>query len=582
MKAECSGSTSMVVENESKGSHSKIILSNILYVPGLPQRMLSTGQLRRAGGEYIESGLQRSLLVMPDKQTGIPLKQKGDFLWLTDSNHIPMTQETVKSATAYAPGGRETASASLIDWHEALGHTHPASILFLEQRGLIRITGEKSLDNFNCRVCKEAKSTLPHYQRGTRSIKRPGEVVHVDLVGPFEPDMEGNTYLMVFVDEATRFKSVFGLKTRDQAYKRLKTYQDGIQSIGATAECIRGDGAREFARSRTFRQELKNLSLRWETSPPYTHQQQGLVERAVRQIVEGGRAQLARAGLGNEYWFYACQDFTFRRNCLPHQSLGGDSPYERIHPGRKPRYQALRKFGQTAYVHVDKMRQGDFSRGARNKMRPRSERGILLGHAMGASAYVVHLPRLNKIVTSSAVAFDDIPSEVPFLVDRPDHWISPAHGIDDAISVAETEMVADVPNNEVQDGQSRNSAFDGRDIPRPRMNSRRDVSPDKPVEMREESAEEVEHPERTKKSTQDPNRGVIQDQLSTMFEDSDEECNFTLFMLADTGITIKDAMDGPDAKKWKDTIELEDQGLEDLKVITRGEYRVGIRPLNTK
>ncbi len=321
----------MVVENEGKGGHSKIILSNILYVPGLPQRMLSTGQLRRAGGGYIESGLQRSLLVMPDKQTRIPLKQKGDFLWLTDSNHIPMTQETVKSATAYAPGGRETASASLIDWHKALGHTHPASILFLEQRGLIRITGEKSLDNFNCRVCKEAKSTLPHYQRGTRSIKRPGEVVHVDLVGPFEPDMEGNTYLMVFVDEATRFKSAFGLKTRDQAYKRLKTYQDGIQLIGATAECIRGDGAGEFARSRTFRQELKNLSLRWETSPPYTHQQQGLVERAVRQIVEGGRAQLARAGLGNEYWFYACQDFTFKSNCLPHQSLGGDSPYERIY-----------------------------------------------------------------------------------------------------------------------------------------------------------------------------------------------------------------------------------------------------------
>ncbi len=202
-----------------------------------------------------------------------------------------------RSSTAYAPGGRETASASLIDWHEALGHPHPACVMFLEQRGLIKITGEKTLDDFNCRICKEAKSTLPHYQRGTRSIKRPGEVVHVDLVGPFEPDMEGYTYLMTFIDEATRFKSVFGLKTRDQAYKHLKTYQEGMRLIGVIVECIRGDGAGEFGRSRVFRQELINLALKWESSPPYTHQQQGLIERAIRQVVEGGRAQLSRAGL---------------------------------------------------------------------------------------------------------------------------------------------------------------------------------------------------------------------------------------------------------------------------------------------
>ncbi len=307
LKAESSGSTSIVVEDESKSNNVKIILSDILYVPGLPQRMLSTGQLRRAGGEYVESGSRGSVLIMPDQHTGIPLTQKGDFLWLTESGRqhsssaehtlTLTTKDMARSSTAYAPGGRETASASLIDWHEALGHPHPACVMFLEQRGLIKITGEKTLDDFNCRICKEAKSTLPHYQRGTRSIKRPGEVVHVDLVGPFEPDMEGYTYLMTFINEATRFKSVFGLKTRDQAYKHLKTYQEGMRLIGVIVECIRGDGAGEFGRSRVFRQELINLALKWESSPPYTHQQQGLIERAIRQVVEGGRAQLSRAGL---------------------------------------------------------------------------------------------------------------------------------------------------------------------------------------------------------------------------------------------------------------------------------------------
>ncbi len=83
--------------------------------------------------------------------------------------------------------------------------------------------------------------------------------------------------------------------------------------------------------------------------------------------MEGGRAQLSRAGLGDEFWAWACRDFAFKSNCIPHQTLGGDTPYERLHPGRKPRYQALRKFGQTAYVHVNKDRKCQFSRGARKK-----------------------------------------------------------------------------------------------------------------------------------------------------------------------------------------------------------------------
>ncbi len=165
-----------------------------------------------------------------------------------------------------------------------------------------------------------------------------------------------------------------GFRNKGNAQKLLKTYMKGIQTSGITLDCIRGDGAGELGRSRMFRQELKNLALRWESSPPYTHLQQWLVEKAIRQIVEGGRTQLARLYLGNDFSFYAYHDFTFKSNCLPYQSLGGDTPYERLHLGRKPRYQAFRKFGQAAYVHIDKVRQGEFSRGKLRKMRPRSER----------------------------------------------------------------------------------------------------------------------------------------------------------------------------------------------------------------
>ncbi len=167
---------------------------------------------------------------------------------------------------------------------------------------------------------------------------------------------------------------------------------------------------------------------------------------------------------------WACRDFTSKANYLPHQALGGDSPFERLNPGRKPRYQALRKFGQTVYVHIDKSRQGEFSRGKQNKMRPRSERGILVGHDMGASAYIVYLPKMNRIVTSSAVVFDEFPTETPFLTKRPEHWTSLTPGVDDAAPVVAEAIALDTANENLpEDWPPRNSAFDGRDVPRPNI-----------------------------------------------------------------------------------------------------------------
>ncbi len=229
-----------------------------------------------------------TVLVMPDTKTTIPLTRRGEFMWLDPHNrdHVDFPVDGATSSTVYAPGGRNTAPASLIDWHEAMGHPHPASILFLEQRGLIGVNGEKSIDDFN-------------------------------LAGPFTPDMDGYTYLMVFIDEATRFKSACGLKTKDQAYTNLKPYINDMQLQGTNIVTIRGDGAGEFGRSSSFREELKKLGLKWESTPPYTHQQQGLVERAIRQIVEGGRAQLARASLGDEFWTWACKTLYSNPTAFP-------------------------------------------------------------------------------------------------------------------------------------------------------------------------------------------------------------------------------------------------------------------------
>ncbi len=61
------GTGDVTVEGHSdRGEKVKIILHDVLYVPGLPQRLLSTGQLRRVGGGFVESDITDSMLIMPD------------------------------------------------------------------------------------------------------------------------------------------------------------------------------------------------------------------------------------------------------------------------------------------------------------------------------------------------------------------------------------------------------------------------------------------------------------------------------------------------------------------------------------
>ncbi len=148
----------------------RLILKDVLYIPELQTRLISSGRLRKTGGKFIESN-NGSVLQTAGGQEVIPLTERRIFLWLV----TVIESEKTQINTAYAPREREMTSASLLDWHETLGHCNPTSILYLGQRGLINVTGNKKLTALNCRLCKEYKSTIPHYQRGTRSPKRPGD-----------------------------------------------------------------------------------------------------------------------------------------------------------------------------------------------------------------------------------------------------------------------------------------------------------------------------------------------------------------------------------------------------------------------
>ena len=68
----------------------------------------------------------------------------------------------------------------------------------------------------------------------------------------------------------------------------------------------------------------KRLGWSFPSSTPGQPQSNGLAERMVRRVKEGGRACLVQSGSTREWWAYACAFFCFARNV---NVVDGDSSY---------------------------------------------------------------------------------------------------------------------------------------------------------------------------------------------------------------------------------------------------------------
>jgi hypothetical protein len=71
-------------------------------------------------------------------------------------------------------------------------------------------------------------------------------------------------------------------------------------------------------------------------------------------------------------------------------------PYE-IVTGEKARYDHLRLFGCTAFVHIDET--------LRTKLADRATRGVYVGHDEDSPSYRILVPETGKVLRSGQVRF---------------------------------------------------------------------------------------------------------------------------------------------------------------------------------
>ncbi|MDG6632711.1 DDE-type integrase/transposase/recombinase, partial [Staphylococcus aureus] len=112
-------------------------------------------------------------------------------------------------------------SSDLWQWHRRLGHLSFDLLARLSSLGLIRGLPKLHMEkDIVCHSCRHGKMVAaPHHPVTQVMTKRPGERLHMDLVGPARvSSVGGKWYVLVVVDDFSRYSWVFFLVEKTETF----------------------------------------------------------------------------------------------------------------------------------------------------------------------------------------------------------------------------------------------------------------------------------------------------------------------------------------------------------------------------
>ncbi|GJW14552.1 putative ribonuclease H-like domain-containing protein [Tanacetum coccineum] len=185
-------------------------------------------------------------------------------------------------------------------WHRRLGHINFKTMNKLVRGNLVRGLPSKLFENdHTCVACQMGKQHKASCKTKTvSSICKPLQLLHMDLFRPVSViSINRKSYCLVVTDDFSRFSWVFFLATKDETPEILKNFITGIENQSDhKVKTIKSDNGTEF-KNRIMNEFFDMKGIRREFSVARTPQQNGVVKRKNRTIIEAARTMLADSKL---------------------------------------------------------------------------------------------------------------------------------------------------------------------------------------------------------------------------------------------------------------------------------------------
>ncbi|GJS54717.1 retrovirus-related pol polyprotein from transposon TNT 1-94 [Tanacetum coccineum] len=169
-----------------------------------------------------------------------------------------------------------------------------------------------------------------------------------------------------------RYTWVYFLRSKDETPEIIKKFITQAQLNYKAKVCkIRTDNGTEF-KNATLKAHYEKLGIMQQFSIARTPQQNGVVERRNRTLVEAARTMLIFSKLPEFLWAEAVATACFTQNRSIIHTRYNKTPYELLR-GRKPNIAYFHVFGSLCYPTNDRDDLG--------KMKPKADIGVFIGYS---------------------------------------------------------------------------------------------------------------------------------------------------------------------------------------------------------
>jgi hypothetical protein len=237
-----------------------------------------------------------------------------------------------------------------------------------------------------------------HSPVNTVMTEHPGHLLHMGTVGPSQVrSMGGKWYILVIVDDDSRYSWVFFLERKDELFEHFWSLALRLNNEHPNClKVIHRDNGTEF-RNASFDEFYLEHGIDQQFFTSCVPQQNGVVERENRTLVEMARIMLDEHRTPRRFWADAISTMCYISNRIFLRSILHLAPFELCF-GRKPSISHLRPFGCKYFV---------LKRGNLHKFESCSFDGIFLGYTPHARSYRVYNLETNTVVESCDVTFGE-------------------------------------------------------------------------------------------------------------------------------------------------------------------------------
>ncbi|KAJ9548445.1 hypothetical protein OSB04_020988 [Centaurea solstitialis] len=285
-------------------------------------------------------------------------------------------------------------------WHRRLSH--------LNYRYLDRLVKERLVSGIPmikfepdqlCSGCAQGKmKRASHPPKPEQGSKSPLSLIHMDLCGPMKTvSLAGRKYVLVIVDDYSRYTWTRFLKTKDETSILIINFIKAVQvQFKLPVQTVRSDNGTEF-KNQVLKGFYNSLGITQTFSAARTPEQNGVVERRNRTLVEAARSMLAQSQLPQYLWAEAVNTACYTQNRSIIHRRFGKTPYHVLFD-RIPNIDYFKVFGCPCFVLNETENRGKFG--------PKSDEMIFVGYSDCSIAYRVFNKKSRVVYESVNVKFD--------------------------------------------------------------------------------------------------------------------------------------------------------------------------------